>query len=131
MQGLFQLDVLVINDQTETLGDLVPNSPVPPGGLIDIVYVNDINIAALAPQSPVMEFAGNLSRATIGLSFQVTCAVNFFGSDCNSLCEGRDDALGHFTCDPLTGDKICLQGYQNPAVNCTECIPSNGCCKPI
>ena len=123
------MDILVINDQSETLGALVPNSPIPPGGLIDVVYVNDVSLAASLPQSPAMEFTGNFSQTTATLSFQVTCALNFFGVDCNSTCEGRDDALGHFTCDPLTGNRVCLPGYQNIAANCTDCLPLNGCCK--
>ena len=129
MQGSIQLDILVLDDQSETLGALVPGSPIPPGDLIDVVYISDVSIAASTPQSLVMDYGGNLSRVSLGLSFQVTCAANFFGSDCNTACQGRDDALGHFTCNPVNGSMVCLPGYQNLAVNCTECIPLDGCCE--
>ena len=123
------MDILVLDDQSETLGALVPGSPIPPGDLIDVVYISSVGIAASAPQSPVMDYGGNLSRASLGLSFQVKCAVNFFGPDCNAACQGRDDALGHFTCDPVNGRTVCLPGYQNLATNCTECVPLDGCCE--
>ena len=123
------MDIFVIDDQSESLGVLVPGSPLPPGDLIDLVYVDNVTVAASAPQSPATEVNGSLSRVTLSLSFQVICAVNFFGPDCNSFCIGRDDTLGHFTCDPLTGNRVCLPGYQNLSVDCTECIPLEGCCK--
>lgn len=129
MQGSIQLDILILDDQSETLGALVPGSPIPPGDLIDVVYISDVNIPASTPQSLVMDYGGNLSRVLVGLSFQVICAVNFFGSDCNSVCQGRDDPLGHFTCDPVNGRMVCLPGYQNLATNCTECVPLEGCCE--
>ena len=123
------MDILVLDDQSEALGALVPGSPIPPGDLIDVVYISAVSIAASVPQSPAMEYSGNLTRASLGLSFQVICAINFFGPDCNSVCQGRDDAFGHFTCDPVNGSAVCLPGYQNLAVNCTECVPLEGCCE--
>ena len=128
-QGSVQLDIYVIDDRSETLGALVPESPIPPGNLIDIAYINNITVVASAPQSPPIEFNGNLSRVTMSLSFQVTCAVNFFGSDCNTFCQGRDNSLGHFTCDPLTGNRVCLPRYRNVSTDCTECVPLEGCCE--
>ena len=125
------MDIFVIDDQTDTLGSLVPGSPIPPGDLIDLIFINNVTIMASAPQSPAMEVNGTLSRVTVGLSFQITCATNFFGPDCNTMCEGRDDELGHFSCDPLTGLRICLPGYQDLATNCTECVPLEGCCKSV
>jgi hypothetical protein len=38
-----------------------------------------------------------------------------------------NDTSGHYYCNPLTGDKICQDGYQNPLTNCTECKPSLNC----
>lgn len=131
MQGSIQLDFFVIDDQSESLGSLVPGSPIPPGDLIDVIYVNNVSLLASAPPSPEMEVNGSLSRVSIAFSFQVTCVVNFFGPDCNTMCEGRDDDFGHFTCDPLTGVKICLPGYQDPDTNCTVCVPLEGCCKSM
>lgn len=131
LQGSIQLDILAIDDQSETLGAMVPGLPFPPGDLIDVIFVDSVSVAASTPQSPVREYSGNLSRVTLGLSFRVTCAVNFFGPDCNSVCQSaRDDSLGHFTCDPVDGSsRVCLQGYQNITADCTECIPLDGCCR--
>lgn len=42
---------------------------------------------------------------------------------------GRDDSLGHFTCDPVTGERVCLDGFRDVEGNCTTCVPSPGCCK--
>ena len=122
-----QFDIYVIDDRSETLGPLVPGSPIPPGNLIDIAYINNVTVAASAPQSPLRELTGNLSRVTMSLSFQVTCEANFFGPDCNTFCQGRDNSLGHFTCDPLTGNRVCLPGYRNVSADCTECVPLEGC----
>lgn len=128
-QGAFQLDLFVVDDQSEALGVLVPGSPIPPGDLIDLVFVNGATVMASAPATFPAQFSGSLGRITVDLSFQVLCAANFFGPNCNTTCVGRDDDLGHFECDPLTGDRVCLPGYQNLALNCTECIPLEGCCE--
>ena len=73
-------------------------------------------------------FAGRSGYASMDMSFHVSCAENFYGSDCGILCVERDDALGHYNCSS-EGEIICLDGYQNQLTNCTECIPAIGCCK--
>ena len=72
--------------------------------------------------------AGRSGYASIDLSARVSCAENFYGSDCGTLCVERDDVLGHYNCSS-EGDPICLDGYRYPVTNCTECIPAIGCCK--
>lgn len=32
----------------------------------------------------------------------------------------RNDSSGHYTCDPVTGDKVCLDGYEDPTTDCRE-----------
>ena len=70
--------------------------------------------------------SGALAQVELGLA--VYCAENFFGQDCN--CRDTDDASGHFTCDG-DGNKMCNDGYTDPATNCIQCIPSDECCKHI
>ena len=48
---------------------------------------------------------------------KVYCNTNYYGSDCATFCGSRDDALGHYTCNPSTGSKICLHGKQ-----CSVCM---------
>lgn len=53
---------------------------------------------------------------------------DLYGEDCSVPCESHDnDTLGHFTCNS-DGEMVCLEGYQNPDSNCTECRPAQGCC---
>ena len=73
-------------------------------------------------------YDGRFGYASMDLSFRVSCAEYFYGSDCGTLCVPPDDALGHFTCSS-DGELVCLPGYQNPLTNCTECAPAVGCCK--
>lgn len=81
-----------------------------------------------APQN----FSGVNGMATLELRFQINCAVmtGFYGVDCNTFCLDTNDTTGHYTCDQ-DGMRVCLDGYLNPATNCTECIPAEGCCKLI
>ena len=49
------------------------------------------------------------------------CDPNYYPQGtCNTFCLARNDSGGHYTCDPETGDKICLTGYEDPATNCTR-----------
>ena len=41
----------------------------------------------------------------------VYCDVNWYSSDCSVYCKAVDIAdEGHYSCDPDTGDKVCLEG---------------------
>lgn len=96
---------------------------------IDTITLDPID---LPPGSPVSApFEGTLERVMFEASLQVTCAPNFFGADCNTPCEHRNDSLGHFTCDPVNGTRICLEGHQNVESNCTECELRPGCCETV
>ena len=64
-------------------------------------------------------FQGANAVGVIELSFRAACTENYFGADCATFCEERDDELGHFTCDG-EGNKVCLQDYKNPSTNCTQ-----------
>ena len=42
--------------------------------------------------------------------------------------KNRNDSTGHFTCTP-GGEIVCLDGYQSPDTNCTDCSTALGCCE--
>ena len=49
------------------------------------------------------------------------CAPNYYPQgNCETFCMARNDSSGHYTCDPVTGDKICLDGYEDPTTDCRE-----------
>ena len=65
-------------------------------------------------------FESENTHFTLDLSFRVTCQRDFYGADCATFCQARDDSAGHYTCDALTGRRICLPGYQNVSSSCTQ-----------
>lgn len=66
----------------------------------------------------------------IRLTFQLSCAEDFYGSDCTRVCFERDDEGGHFVCNS-EGNMECREGFQNPQTNCTECALAPDCCKLV
>ena len=47
------------------------------------------------------------------------CSDDYYGTDCAVFCVPRDDEFGHYKCEGSTGIRICLEGYREPATNCT------------
>ena len=66
------------------------------------------------------------TNTTLNLSLDIQCEVGFYGPSCD--CRNTDDSTGHFTCN-TEGARVCLEGYQNPDSNCTECSTREGCCE--
>ncbi|XP_062596704.1 delta-like protein C, partial [Saccostrea cucullata] len=79
------------------------------------------------------------SRTTLWLRLKVYCDQDYYGENCATFCQSRDDRFGHYTCDPNTGSKICLKGWQgtlchvqidnclsSPCVNSATCVNSHG-----
>lgn len=64
----------------------------------------------------------------IRLAFRLSCAENFYGDDCTRSCVGRNDDVGHYTCDS-NGDVVCLEGFQEESTNCMQCTLAAKCCK--
>jgi Notch-like protein len=53
------------------------------------------------------------------MSIAIKCSTNYYTPSCNVRCVQEDSCYGgHYTCDPLTGNKICLPGFTDPATNC-------------
>lgn len=65
------------------------------------------------------DYTGEHGRATLRMSFQVTCNTNYYGQHCAVFCEPQDDVLGHYGCDS-NGDRFCLEGWTDLANDCTE-----------
>ena len=61
------------------------------------------------------------------MSFFLECAENFYGQDCSTFCQSRNDASGHYACDP-SGGIVCLDGYIGANTSCVQCSPMQGCC---
>ena len=97
--------------------------------LLDSIFINSVSLPPSDPPTPDTPFVGSFGRIYVVANFQVMCASGFFGADCSATCETRDDGLGHFTCDPVSGGRVCLEGYTGVEGNCTECETSPGCCE--
>ncbi|CAH1786732.1 unnamed protein product [Owenia fusiformis] len=64
------------------------------------------------------------------------CPPNYYGMNCEAYCKAADSCKeGHYTCDPLTGAKLCFEGWTKESgckvkstdpLNDQEC-PSEGC----
>lgn len=96
------------------------------GGLVDVIVANITQ--AVGSLAAVQSYEGIHGVATFTFGITVVCIRDFCGPDCNTLCVGRDDASGHFTCDPLVC-AVCLPGFRNESSNCTDCALREGCCK--
>ena len=48
------------------------------------------------------------------------CFDHWYGDNCTKPCLAHDDAMGHYVCDNKTGDIICLPGWRNESINCTD-----------
>ena len=69
------------------------------------------------------------SSMKVELSFRVSCAENYYGPSCTVFCQDSDDDItGHYYCDD-DGNRVCLDGYQNPSTNCEDCVSAEGCCE--
>ena len=92
---------------------------------VDLFFI-DIGINNY-PNIPAT-YIGEEGIGRITLSLMIRCPEIHYGPDCATFCMERDDELGHYTCD-REGDIVCREGYQDPSTICTNCVPSEGCCK--
>ena len=104
MQGSFQVLMEVFDTDDFTNDDF-----------IDVIFGSPFNLSV--ESSITQTYSGR--RATITLTFQVSCSSYYHGPKCDVFCEEMDnDVKGHYTCDPQTGEKLCRPGYTDPASNC-------------
>ena len=60
----------------------------------------------------IVRRTGDANVVDLGVSYELRCALNFYGEDCSKFCSPQDsDFQGHYVCDE-EGDKVCLQGYE-------------------
>ena len=50
--------------------------------------------------------------SAIHYQYRMVCYKHYYGLDCSTFCEPRDDFAGHYTCDD-TGEMVCLPGWRN------------------
>ena len=109
---MFDLDVTTTID-VET-SDVVDNIFVYPD--VDAVLSTD------DPFSDPVTFTGNANYSHLELAFRLTCGEDQYGPDC-TFCV--DNITGHYTCDNVTGVRVCLEGYQGS--ECDQCVPAQNC----
>ncbi|XP_040359938.1 protein jagged-1 [Ixodes scapularis] len=63
-------------------------------------------------------------RAQLAYRVRVTCAANYYGPSCWSLCKPRDDRFGHYRCSP-EGRKVCRPGWTGST--CESPVCRRGC----
>lgn len=105
------------------MGDELVDDP-----LLDNFFIEITNFDSNSDPTPVLQFIGVFGRIRAQFQFEVDCETNYYGPDCSIACFGRNDSQGHYRCNQ-DGQWECLEGYQNVDSNCTECVPSDGCCK--
>ena len=91
------------------------------------IFIIPVN-ATQINKSPTIFRDIKFQGSFLGLSFNMTCSLNFYGKDCTSFCVQRNDAFGHYVCGK-EGNFECLTGYQDPFTNCTNCSLAPGCGK--
>jgi len=63
---------------------------------------------------------------SLNFDYRLYCELNYYGPSCTKQCIASDsDTEGHFTCDPTTGNIVCLPGYENTDRNCL--VKTNQC----
>ncbi|XP_062588350.1 protein jagged-1-like, partial [Saccostrea cucullata] len=82
--------------------------------------------AGLNVTSAVMiDFSLTSANTGLLLGLKVYCDEDYFGINCSTHCRSRDGNFGHYNCDPNSGSKVCLKGWQG--TNCTVQIQENHC----
>ncbi|KAK7102725.1 delta-like protein C isoform X2 [Littorina saxatilis] len=63
------------------------------------------------------------SHYHVWFQYQAYCDAYYHASECDVYCKSRDDSQGHYTCNPTSGEKLCLPGWQgeNCATDIDEC----------
>ncbi len=66
----------------------------------------------------VRSYAGINGIASVTLQYQISCIQDaYYGQNCDIFCSPQNDSInGYYDCDRITGDKICLEGYNG--INC-------------
>jgi len=57
-----------------------------------------------------------ITKLTVNISSW--CEDDYYGPSCIVHCQGRSDSRGHYTCDPASGSKVCMAGWEDVSTNC-------------
>ena len=90
-------------------------------GIVELINEIFIEISRSVGLIVENEVVGIHNLATLSLSHSLVCSQNYYGDNCSTYCIPQNDTDGHYDCNELTGEKVCLSGYLNPDSNCTEC----------
>ena len=85
---------------------------------VDDVYV-DISASPNNVFSSRRAYTGVRGNSRIELNFRLRCTSYYYGSDCTTHCESRDNSLGHYTCGS-NGQKVCRRGWSDPSNSCKK-----------
>lgn len=107
-QGRLQLLIYIEEDQDDR-------------NLVATFQIEHISTAAQPNDTELPEVSHTehgQDGAMLSVSIYVQCNTGFYGPSCD--CQNTNDSTGHYTCTREGGIQ-CLDGYQNPHNNCTEC----------
>jgi len=118
--NIVDIDTFDPDDHVDTINI---NIPIPP----------NVNIGSSF--SPRQSYIGTCGRATIQLSYRVSCSrsnfafpdcteclPNYYGVNCDIFCSPRNDASGHYICN-ADGSRTCIPHYTR-LPNCLMCEPN-------
>lgn len=93
--------------------------------VVDNIFIYP-DVEANESFSDSVTFTGNANISQLELAFRLTCGQDYYGPDC-TYCIPTNDSTGHYICDAVAGEKVCLEGYQDPDTDCQNCTPSESC----
>ncbi|KAI6648047.1 Phosphatidylinositol phosphatase PTPRQ-like isoform X2 [Oopsacas minuta] len=60
-------------------------------------------------------------KTTASLQYKFTCDDNYYSTFCTVYCIAEDSTSGHYTCNSVTGGKICNTGYSGTNCDVGSC----------
>ncbi|XP_046847319.1 protein jagged-1-like isoform X4 [Xenia sp. Carnegie-2017] len=85
----------------------------------------DVIQRQLMPNVKWVKERHNGQRATIKYEYRVICDSGYYGANCKTYCQPRNDEFGHYSCDD-SGSQICLPGWTGKP-KCIKAICKKGC----
>lgn len=98
---------------------------------VDIVSSHSIEMDSLIlpngnARAPIS--STSTGRSIIKLSYRYRCRQNYYGPMCSLYCVPRDSTLGHYTCDPVTGSRVCGPGWSGTRCDEGEVFADDSLC---
>ncbi|XP_065833094.1 protein jagged-1-like [Oscarella lobularis] len=103
------------------------DSPPFKDDLVDVLRLGIAHASVPSNWSSLVTLYGKYGK-TLSLQWRVRCNTYYYGN-CSVYCKPQDFfLLGHYTCDPQTGQRLCLAGWTG-APQCRTPICKTGCSK--